>query len=138
MNATTFIARQTQGPLSNPTLEALAVDHYEQIYTLCHAFHADPSVCLSLTNQIFRDAASEPTLLAVCRNAVHAVMRRPGDLPVAGCALQANLAWLLKETTGLRYGDIAAVLNMDIDTVRCTIAEVRETLLAALDEQVAA
>ena len=138
MNATTIIARQTQGPLANPLLETLAVAHYEQVYTLCHAFHADPALCLSLTNQIFRDASLDPALLTVCRNAVHALTRRPGELPVPACSLRDNLAWLLKEVMALRYAEIAGVLGVDADQVRHTIAEVRETLLAAVDEQVAA
>jgi hypothetical protein len=138
MNATTIIARQTQGPLDNHMLEALAVAHYEQVYTLFHAFHADAAVCLSLTNQVFRDAVETPDVLKVCRNAVVAISRRPGELPVPSCSLRANLAWLLKEVTGLRYAEIAEVLAVEPDQVRDTIAEVRETLLTAVDEQVAA
>jgi hypothetical protein len=138
VNATTIIARQTQGPLANPLLETLAVAHYEQVYTLCHAFHGDPSACLSLTNQIFRDASGEPTLMTVCANAVRALTRRPGDLPAPGHSLCDNLAWLLKEAMALRYADIGALLGLDANQVRHAIASVRETLLSAVGEQVAA
>lgn len=138
MDAQTQTVSETPTLAADHALEVLAITHYEQVYALCHTFHAEPAVCLSLTNQIFRDATTAPDFLTVCRNAVRALTHRPGELPVPSCSLLANLAWLLKEVTGLRYGEIGEVLGLELDQIKHTIAEVREALLAALSEQAAA
>jgi hypothetical protein len=138
MNTQIPTVSETQPFIADPALEALAVAHYEHVYALCHAFHADPAACLSLTNQVFRDATTSPEYLTVCRQAVRAIARRPGELPVPSCSLRANLAWLLKEVTGLRYSEIGEVLGLELDQIKQTIAEVREALLSAMSEQAAA
>jgi hypothetical protein len=120
-------------------LENLAVAHYEQMYAVCHAFYDDPALCLTLTNQWFREATTSPSLVTVCRKAVDTLRRRAGlELLVPSCGLMANLTWLLKEVAGLRYAEIGEVLGMDFDEVKHTIASVREALLALATEQLAA
>jgi hypothetical protein len=122
-------------PLAKPSLEALAVAHYEQVYAVCHAFHDDPAVCLSLANQAFRNSAAEPDLVAVGQNLAHLLTGLPGGaLPAPSHPLRSNLAWLLKDLMDLRYADIGAALDMDAEWVRREIASVRKTLLALVAE----
>jgi hypothetical protein len=138
MNATLTLMQPTVR-LADSSLDTLAVAHYEQVYALAHAFYDDPSSCLSLANQAFRDASSAPSLLTVCHNLIALLSRRPGlELPVPSHTLLSNSAWLLKDVVGLRYAEIGEVLRMDTEQVKHEIAAVRETLLAMTAEQVAA
>jgi hypothetical protein len=138
MNTATTLMQPTTR-LADASIESLAVAHYEQVFALCHALYADPSVCMSIANQAFRAAAEQPELVTVCRNAVHLLARRPGlELPVPSHALLSNLAWLLKEAVNLRYAEIAVALDMDVEQVKHEIAAVRDTLLSLVSEQTAA
>jgi hypothetical protein len=121
--------------LAEPSLEALAIAHYERVYAVCHAFHDDPAVCLSLANQAFRNSAAEPDLVAVGQNLALLLAGQPGGaLPAPSHPLRSNLAWLLKDLMNLRYKDIGAVLGMDAEWVRREIAAVRETLISLIAE----
>jgi len=125
--------------LVKPSLDALAVARYEQVYAVCHAFHEDPAICLSLANQAFQAAAAAPELVTVSRNLAQLLSHRPGvELPVPSHTLLSNLAWLLKELMGLRYAEIGEALGMDTGRVRSEIAAVRETLLALVPGQAVA
>lgn len=130
MNATPAQVQPTL-PLAESSLEALAVSHYEQVYAVCHAFYDDPSVCLGLANQAFRDTAATPHLIAVSGSLAHLLSGRPSvELPVPTHTLLSNLAWLLKEVMKLTYRDIGAALGMDAEQVKHEIAAVRETILS--------
>lgn len=139
MNESSFESSRRELSAGDVALESLAVAHYERMYALCHAFYDDPAVCMSLTNQWFRESADSPSRVTVCRRAVDSLRHRAGlELLVPSCGLMANLTWLLKEVAGLRYAEIGEVLGMDFDEVKHTIAAVREELLAISDESLAA
>jgi len=139
MNAVTLETPRSDTLSTEVTLAALAVAHYEQVYALCHAFYDDPGLCLNLTNQWFQDSAAAPDLATVCRRAVQALSRRPNlPLPIPSCGRLTNLAWLLKDAAGLRYADIGAVLDMDVEQVKFAIAEAREAALAFASDLAAA
>jgi hypothetical protein len=139
MNALSPLSSPREQSIGEIALESLAVDHYERMYALCHAFYDDPAVCMSLTNQWFTDSADSPSQVTVCRKAVDSLRHRAGlELLVPSCGLLANLTWLLKEVAGLRYAEIGEVLGMDFDEVKHTIAAVREALLATTSESLAA
>jgi hypothetical protein len=125
--------------MAESSLDALAVSHYEQVYGMCHAFYDDPSICLGLANQAFRDTTATPNLIAVVGNLAHLLSRRSGvELPVPAHTLLSNLAWLLKDVMSLSYTDIGEALGMDTEQVKHEIAAVRETLLSMVPEQAAA
>jgi len=135
MNATPAPLEPTL-PLAESSLEALAVSHYEQVYAVCHAFSDDPSVCLGLANQAFRETAGTPCLVSVSANLAHLLSGRPGiELPVPRHTLLGNLAWLLKEVMRLSYTDIGAALGMEAGQVKHEIAAVRETVLSLVSAQ---
>jgi hypothetical protein len=138
MNAALTLMQPTVR-LADSSLDTLAVAHYEQVYALAHAFYDDPSVCLSLANQAFRDATGNPELVTVCRNLISLLSRRPGlELPVPSHTLLSNAAWLMKEIVSLRYAEIGEVLRMDVEQVKHEIAAVRETLLTLTADSAAA
>jgi hypothetical protein len=116
-------------------MSPLHVEHYTRVYALSHAFFPEPLTCAAVANAILSDAISGVNKTGTYRRVVLAIRARK-DLvqPVPACSLMANFAWLLKDVAALSYADIGEVLQMEADEVRQQIAEVREAVLACLEE----
>ena len=117
-----------------PSIDVLAVRHYEQLYAFFNAFHDDAALCLDLTTQTLRDAeACDLTTVCVFSKAVARLSRQPGmSLPVEAASYEKNLAWLLKDVGGLRYSEIGMILHMSREAVKEAIADVRWHVLERL------
>lgn len=117
-----------------PSIDVLAVRHYEQLYAFFNAFQEDAALCLELTNGTLRDAeACDLTTVCVFTKAIARLSRQPGlTAPVATAPYESNLAWLLKDIGGLRYSEIGAILAISREEVKERIADVRFTVLERL------
>lgn len=109
---------------------------YERVYALSHAFFPEPLTCAALTNAMVSGTIAEGNLCGVYRRVVLAIRaRKDRTQPVPACSLLANFAWLLREVAILSHAEIGEVLQMETDEVRQQIAEVREAVLAWLEEE---
>jgi hypothetical protein len=117
-----------------PSIDVLAIRHYEQLYAFFNAFHDDAALCLDLTDKTFRDAQScDLSTACIFSKAVARLSRQPGlAAPVATASYESNLAWLLKDVGGLRYAEIGQILEISHEEVKQRIADVRWTVLERL------
>jgi hypothetical protein len=117
-----------------PSIDVLAIRHYEQLYAFFNAFHDNAARCLELADKTLRDAQScDLTTVCVFTKAVARLNRQPGmDLPVGTTSYESNLAWLLKDIGGLRYAEIGQILEIGSEEVKQRIADVRWTVLERL------
>jgi hypothetical protein len=119
----------------DPARSPQLAETYRRVYGLSHAFFPEPLTCAALTNAILSGAVAQANMCGVYRRVVLAIRgRRDRSQPVPACSQIANFAWLLKEVAELSYAEIGDVLQMERDEVRQQIAEVREAVLAYLDE----
>lgn len=115
------------------TLEDLVTSHFNPVYTILNVFVEDPRTCLHFTEGVFRamDLENDLTDKAVYRNMVKQIRRIPQKNQfLEGVPHENVVCWLLKETSDLRYAEIACLMGMDRVQVKLSIAEVRVQLLS--------
>lgn len=115
------------------TLEGLVTSHFNRTYTILNVFVDDPRTCLQLAEAVFRtmDLEGDLSEKAVYRTLVKQVRRLPNKSQfLAGEPHENVVCWLLKETSELKYADIASLMGMERDQVKVSIAGVRQKLIS--------
>ena len=113
-------------------LEGLISTHFNRAYLMVNLFIDDPRACLDITESLFRavDLSEELTEIGVYTELVRKIANLPRKNELlAGFSYQGMMCWLLKENSSLKYADIAAMMGLERDQVKCHIADVRGSLL---------
>ena len=119
--------------LSSRDADDLIQGHLEPLFRFVNFFLEDGAAALRLTDRVFRVAMEERSFSvpALYRAACEGLRTLPGASgAVGGLAREHALCWLLKDLAGLRYAEIASLLELDPSQVRAHIASARGTLLA--------
>lgn len=119
--------------IQHTTLEDLVTSHFNSVYTILNVFVEDPRNCLNFTEGVFRtmDLENDLTYKAVYRTIVKQIRRIPHKTQfLDGVPHENVVCWLLKETSDLRYAEIASLMGMDREQVKLSIADVRGQLLS--------
>ncbi len=129
-----MIAEMSAGMRPQPeVLDAFVEHYYEQVYTLCSMFLDDATASLATANRSFHACGLLPSSLCLFRNVVLDLGRNElTQLPMDCQPFINNAAWLLKDIAGLRYSEIAQVLGIGYEEVRCAIAACRTGALENL------
>ena len=118
--------------IQQTTLEDLVVSHFHLVYTMLNVFVEDPGSCLHLTEGVFRsmDLENDLTDIGVYRTLVEQIRGIPQKAQfLDGVPHENVVCWLFKETSDLRYAEIAGLMGMNREQVKLGIADVRGQLL---------
>jgi len=119
--------------IQQTTLDDLVTTHFNMAYTILNVFVDDPRTCLHFTEGIFRamDLENDLTDRGVYRHMVKQIQRIPQKSDfLNGVPAESVVCWLLKETSSLKYGEIAGLMGVDREQVKFNIAEIRRCLLS--------
>ncbi len=133
MNLMHVQSEESFNTFQHPTLEDLVTSHFNSVYTIFNVFVEDPRTCLHFTEGVFRAMDLEDNLTdkAVYRTLVKQIRRIPQKSQfLDGVPHENVVCWLLKETSDLRYAEIAGLMGMDREQVKLSIADVRGQLLS--------
>lgn len=133
MNLMNVQVEESYNKFQHNTLEDLVTSHFNSVYTIFNVYVEDPSTCLHFTEGVFRamDMENDLTDKAVYRTLVNQIRRIPQKPQFFNAMPHENVVcWLLKETTDLRYAEIAGLMGMDREQVKISIADVRFQLLS--------
>jgi DNA-directed RNA polymerase specialized sigma24 family protein len=109
--------------------------HLQILTRFLNCFVGDGAVALRLAEQVFREVidAGPVSGQALFRTACATLSRWPRrESGMGGLDKESALCWLLKDLAGLRYKEIADVLNLEQHQVRQHIASARAAVLTAL------
>lgn len=119
------------------TLQAGAVDglvagYFDKAFLTFNLFVDDPRTCLDLSEGVFRLLEHSGNVTEQGFFSQLAAMVR--DLPaknevLAGVESDSVLCWLLKDSSGLSYAEIAGAMGLQRSDVQARIADVRMALL---------
>ena len=118
---------------SHTTVEDLVTSHFNWVFKMMNVFVEDPDICLQFTEGVFRalDDESDLTEKAVYRASVKQIRRIPQKRRfLDGVPHEVMLCWCLKETSDLRYAEIAGLAGLNKEQVKLNVAKVRHLLLA--------
>lgn len=133
MNLMHVQIEESLNSIQHITLEDLVTSHFNSVYTILNVFVEDPRTCLHFTEGVFRamDLDNDLTDKAVYRTLVKQIRRIPQKTQfLDGVPHESVVCWLLKETSELRYAEIAGLMGMEREQVKFSIAEVRGQLLS--------
>ena len=90
------------------------------------------SLCrLGVQVEVYGKVFDQATLVVGDRHMVNQIQRIPQKSNfLAGVPPESVVCWLLKETSSLKYGEIAGLMGVDREQVKFNIAEIRRRLLS--------
>lgn len=113
-------------------LENLVSTHFNRAFMVVNVFVDDARACLDITENVFRtvDVNGELSEKAVYGALVDRIRNlQEKNQFLEGVAEETVLCWLVKETSRLRYDDIAGLMGLEHNQVKLNIAGVRGLLL---------
>jgi DNA-directed RNA polymerase specialized sigma24 family protein len=113
-------------------VDGLIANYFDRAFLVFNLFIDDPRACLAQSEAVFRVldgrlAATEQDFYAELLNRVRDLPERHECFP--GLEPDSVLCWLLKDSTGMSYAEIARVMRMERNEVARHIADVRLALL---------
>ena len=125
---------QTEAGFKNfspTTMEDLVTSHFDWVFKVMNVFVEDPDTCIRFTEGVFRALKIESDLTekGVYRASVKQIRRIPQKRRfLDGVHHEVMMCWCLKETTDLRYAEIAGLAGLNKKQVKLNVAKVRYLL----------